>query len=114
MALVVLNGPAIEAGESLSDALDCTGGRVVRLTMASQWNSAPITFQISSDGEGYNNLHHANGKEIVVEVVPGAAVLVSADMAAGLAFLKIRSGTSAAPVSQRDRRQFAVAIEDGT
>jgi hypothetical protein len=57
MALQVLNGPVIEAGESLSDALDCTSGSIIRLTMPAQWSpQAVLTFSISSDGNGFNDL----------------------------------------------------------
>ena len=37
MALVVLNGPAIDAGESLSAGLDCSAGPIVKITMPPGW-----------------------------------------------------------------------------
>jgi len=112
MSLTVLNGPIIQAGESLSDGLDCTAGKIVRLTMPATWNGGNITFQISSDGNGYNDLYDHMGNEATVVVVPGAAIpMVWEGITRCAAFLKIRSGTRKHPVIQEAQRDFAVAIE---
>jgi hypothetical protein len=112
MTLQVLNGPFIQAGESLSDAVDCSAGELVRLTMPGAWtDAAPLTFQISTDGVFYNDLFTLDGHELTLPVVvPGAAVLVSHDVGRAVAFIKFRSGTRAAPVAQDMLREFAVAI----
>jgi hypothetical protein len=113
MTLSILNGPVIEQGESLSDGLDCTSGAIVRLTMPSDWTPANLTFQISSDGNGYNDLFAPNGEEVTIVVVAGSAVVLAhlAVYLRAVAFLKVRSGTHDHPVEQAERRQFAVAIE---
>jgi hypothetical protein len=113
MTLQVLNGPFIQAGESLSDAVDCSAGELVRLTMPGAWtDAAPLTFQISTDGVFYNDLFTLDGHELTLPVVvPGAAVLVSHDVGRAVAFIKFRSGTRAAPVAQDMLREFAVAID---
>jgi hypothetical protein len=113
MSLVVLNGPIIEAGESLSAGLDCTAGTIVRLTMPAAWSGANLSFQISSDGAGYNDLFTIDGREIVIPVVAGTAVVVAplSDYLKAVAFLKVRSGSRTWPVSQAEQRDFAVAIE---
>jgi|RhiMethySRZTD1v2_1073278.scaffolds.fasta_scaffold833603_2 hypothetical protein len=113
MSLAVLNGPVIEAGESLSAGIDCTGGNIVRLTMPANWTGANITFAISSDGNGYNDLVNTDGEEVTLVVVPGSAVVLGqfGDYLKAIAFLKIRSGTRSHPVEQEDRREFAIAIE---
>jgi hypothetical protein len=113
MALSVLNGPTIQAGESLSDGLDCTSGSIVRLTMPPEWTPANLTLQISSDGNFYNDLVDMDGKHIVLTVVPGSAVVVAplSDYLKAVPFLKMRSGTPAHPVKQADRRDFAIAVE---
>lgn len=112
MALIVLNGPIIAAGQSLSDGLDCTDGDIVRITMPSTWTGANLTFQISSDGAGYNDLYRADGTEVVIPVVPGTAVVVAGlgDILKAFAWLKVRSGTRQFPVVQAAQRDFAVAI----
>jgi hypothetical protein len=113
MTLQVLNGPFIQAGESLSDAVDCSAGELVRLTMPGAWSAAaPLTFQISTDGEFYNDLFKLDGHEVTLPVVvPGAAVIVPVDVGRAIAFIKFRSGTRGAPVVQEMLREFAVAID---
>ena len=113
MPLQVLNGPVIEAGQSLSAGLDCTSGNIVRLTMPYAWDGANLSFQISSDGFGYNDLFTIDGKEIVIPVVAGTAVVIAplSDYLKAVAFLKVRSGSRAYPVTQSAQRDFAVAIE---
>lgn len=110
MALTILNGPIIEEGQSLSDVLDCTGGHLVRVTMPADWTYAPLTFQSSSDGEFFNDLMGMDGKEITVQVVPGTGFVLSPDFTISLAYIKFRSGTRNAPVVQKERREFAVAL----
>jgi hypothetical protein len=113
MALQVLNGPIIAAGEALSDGLDCRAGQIVRLTMPAGWTPANLSFQISTDGQGYNDLVSFDGQEVVMPVVPGSAVVVAPldQYLRAVAFLKIRSGSRTRPVVQEAQRDFAVAIE---
>ena len=62
MGLTVINGPFIQAGESLSDGVDCSGGDAVRITMPGAWSGGNLTFQISTDGALYNDLFTARGQ----------------------------------------------------
>ena len=112
MALTILNGPVIAAGESLSDGINCTAGQIARFTMPAGWTNANITFAISSDGNGYNDLFDADGKEITMTVVAGSAVVVAQfeQFFRAIAFIKIRSGTRAYPVVQQERREFSIAL----
>ena len=120
MPLVVLEGPTIAAGESLSDGIDCSGGEIVRITMPYTWDNAPLSFQFSTDGNGYNELYHVAGEAgnfVSYEVVlkqgtPAHAGLVMPEQfGRGINFLKIRSGTRNAPVVQKEARTFAIAID---
>ena len=112
MPLTVLNGPIIPAGESLSNSVDCSAGKIVRLTMPAGWNGGNITFAISSDDGGYNDLFTPDGHEFTMVVTPGAAIPIAFDgLTRCMAFLKIRSGTRLHPVAQQQQRDFAIAIE---
>src|SRR5262245_3630982 len=106
MPLTVVNGPTIGAGQTLSDVVDCTGGQLVRITMPSDWTPAMLSFQLSSDDIGYNDLYDIHGKLVAIEVIPGSAVLVPELLGNAAAFLKFRSS---AP--QAEQRTFAVAIK---
>jgi len=116
MALVVFNGPTIAAGQSLSFGLDCTSGRLVRITMPAAWAGANLSFQISTDGTFYNDLFSIDGTEIIIPVVAGTAVVVAQLGAAleAIQFLKLRSGSRSYPVVQPAQRDFAVAVETAT
>jgi hypothetical protein len=107
----IIPGPIMQPGESLSPAADCRDGKIVRLTMPAQWTDAVLSFQISSDDQGYNDLYDHTGNEVIVRVVPGSAVIVPVDLLAAAAFIKFRSGTHEYPVPQPEQRDFAIALE---
>src|SRR5436190_21995840 len=105
MPLQVLDGPVIAAGEALSNAVDCSRGHLVRITMPAGWTRAPLTFQISSDGGGFNDLVGLDGYEIMfTNVVPGSAVVVPSSTGRAVGWLKVRSGTRDEPVPQAEGR----------
>src|SRR5204863_451696 len=106
--LVVLNGPTIAAGESLSDGLDCSGGPIVKVTMPASWDAANITFQTSTDGLFYNDMFDTEGHEVSFKVYAGTAIWVDRMR---MGWLKFRSGTRDNPVPQKEQRAFAVAID---
>lgn len=111
MPLTVIDGPIIRAGESLSEPVDLTGGNLLRITMPKTWGDAEISFQISTDGELYNDLINWNGQEVRLPVTTGAAVLLPADLMRGIGFLKIRSGSTSNPREQDEQRNFALTVE---
>ncbi len=115
MALVAVIGPTIRAGESLSDGLDLSSGDLLRLTMPLEWTPAPVTFQISTEGQNYNDVFNLDGYEVTLPVVvPGSAVIVPLDVGKAIAWIKFRSGSRANPVPQEADRTFAVAISTYT
>lgn len=111
-ALEVRVGPIIEAGQSLSNGLDCRGGVLVRITMPLIWTPANLSFQISTDGIDYNDLFTSERGEVLIPVVPGAALVLNqfGDFFHSFDYIKVRSGSRLWPVIQAARRQFAVAI----
>lgn len=111
MGLLIINGPIIQPGELLSNAVDCSGGDVVRITMAFHWTPANLSFQISTDGVGFNDLFDVDGEEVVLPVVPGVAVPINREWAKFWNFIKFRSGTREYPVIQTpDQREFAITL----
>jgi hypothetical protein len=110
--LKVLDGPFIEAGESLSSAIDCSGGQLVRITMPSDWTAAPLTFEFSTDGTSFNDMFDLKGFAVTIDhVMPGSGVIIPEDIGRAIAWIKFRSGTRGNPVNQEGGRLFAVAIE---
>jgi hypothetical protein len=109
MPLTIINGPIIQAGESLSEGIDCSAGPIVKITMPGNWSgAAPLTFQTSSDGIMYNDIFEPDGQELKFTVMAGTGIV---GMRLNAGFVKFRSGTREQPVPQPELREFAVAID---
>jgi hypothetical protein len=108
--LLVLNGPTIAAGESLSNAVDCSAGLPVRVTMPADWTPAGVSVQISSDGNFFNDCFDHTGHEIVMVVVPGTCVTIPEEWGRLMGFIKFRSGGRDNPVVQEAQRDFSIAM----
>jgi hypothetical protein len=108
----VVSGPTIANRASLSSVLDASTATVgiKRITMPVDWTPAWLTFQISTDGTNFSDLYFADGKLVIVTVVPGATIPVKGDVwRAG--YFKFRSGPPNAPVIQLAARTFTCFVE---
>ena len=108
MPLTIINGPIIDAGESLSAGIDCSAGPIVKITMPGNFVGDTITFQTSSDGIMYNDIFQPDGTELMFRVIAGTGII---GMRLSTGFVKFRSGTRERPVIQPELREFAVALE---
>ena len=111
MAVLMLNGPTIPAGESLSTAIDCAQGVPVAIAIPTTWVSAVCTFQISGDGEFFGDLFDLMANEITVNLEPGTVVRLDPEKNRGAAFIKLRSGSRATPVVQHEQQDFKIFID---
>jgi hypothetical protein len=111
MAITIVDGPTIRAGESLSDGVDCSAGTIVRITVPQEYTSANLTFQVSSDGGFYNDLYTADGEEITITAKPDTGIVVHEVWTRSINFIKLRSGTREHPVKQKGDCKFAIAVE---
>lgn len=94
----------IANGQSLSDAIDLGGLRLVSIVMPSAWTAANLTFQVSHDGTTYNNLYDAGGSEVTTTAAASRYIYLDPAFWSGIRFLKVRSGTSGAAVAQGAER----------
>ena len=89
---------------SLSDAADLGDETLCGVIVPSTWSTAAISFLAATTLTGtYYPLYSASGAEVVTgSITGGTAVWVALDPAdfAGVRYLKVRSGTSAAAVNQ--------------
>ncbi len=91
----------IASGASLTDTINLAGLRLFAIAISDEWTSADLTFQTSLDaGETWINLYDQNGVEIVAVAKGGTYVSLDPVQFAPLQYLRVRSGTSAAPVAQ--------------
>ncbi len=111
MPLTIVDGPTIAAGESLSDGADCSSGGIVRITVPQEFTPANLTFQVSSDGNFYNDLFNAHGEEITIVAKPNSGIVVHEHWTRSIAFIKFRSGSRSHPVEQKVDCRFAIAVE---
>jgi hypothetical protein len=112
MTLQIVDGPTILKDESLSDGADCSAGDIVRITIPQEFKDANLTFQVSSDGNGYNDLYDVRGNEITVAAQPDSAIIIQGEIwGKAINFIKIRSGTRAHPVLQTVDCKMAIAID---
>jgi hypothetical protein len=111
MPLAIIDGPTIAAGDSLSDGIDCSSGEIVRITVPQEYTAANLTFQVSSDGNFYNDLFSSSGEEITVSAKPSTGIIMGERWVRSIGFIKFRSGTRDYPVRQKVDCKFAVAVE---
>jgi hypothetical protein len=111
MSLEILDGPTIAQGESLSDGIDCSGGDIVRITVPQEYTKANMTFQVSSDGNLYNDLHDPAGNEITIVAKPDSSIVIAERWGRVFGFIKLRSGTRSHPVEQAVDCRFGIAIQ---
>jgi hypothetical protein len=69
-----------------------------------------MTFQVSSDGNLYNDLFDDQGHEIAITARPSSGIIIDRSWARTVAFITLRSGTRAAPVKQKEDCKFAIAV----
>jgi hypothetical protein len=110
MALIIIDGPHFKAGESVSDVIDVTAGRIIRITCSVVWTPAILTFMISTDGQSFNDVYDYHGQVVAINVVPGAAILVPEVFGQAAEYIKFRSGTPQVPVVQENDSNFAIAV----
>jgi hypothetical protein len=111
MSLEIVDGPTIPAGESLSDGADCSEGGIVRITIPQEYTKANLTFQVSTDGNFYNDVFDVHGNEITVAAQPNSAIIIHERWTKSVNWIKFRSGTRTHPVAQQVDCKFAIAID---
>jgi hypothetical protein len=93
----------IGAGASLSTAVDLGGMVLTRILLPSGWDAADITFQESADNSTFYNLYNGSADtEYTIQGAASRSVIIPPADILGLAWLKVRSGTSGAAVNQVD------------
>jgi hypothetical protein len=95
----------IAAGQALSPEVDIGTKSLVAISLPPNWTAAGLSFQASFDGETWGELVDTTNTAITVAAVAiaggnPAQIAVNPAQWQGIAALKIRSGTSGAPVNQ--------------
>lgn len=112
--LTTTKNAVIDAAASLSAVIDLEGYIVSAIEMPAAWTAAGLTFQACSTKDGtFVDLYDDGGTEVSANAAASRAVAI--DAAAGslsaIRYLKVRSGTSAAPVVQAAERTLVLILK---
>jgi hypothetical protein len=101
MAILINKPVTISAGQSLSLPVTINPNTLGGLVIPANWTSAGvITFQVSSNGTDFYDLYDDTGALVDWAVGAGNKVVSAAHSDSFWGYIKIRSGTVAAPVVQ--------------
>ena len=103
---MLANLPAkIAAGESLSEGVDCSGGRVVRITIPDNYteHATPVmTFQASADGVNYHDLVNDEGQQVTITARMATTIHVAQVWTMALGWIRVRSGSKSNATPQTE------------
>lgn len=102
----------IDAGGTVSTAIDMDIGRVIGVIIPAAFTPADLTFLVSADGDNYYPLYDYDVERSIVYVATGVERYVTTLFIDWMAVraLKIRSGLSSAPVIQDLARELKLVL----
>lgn len=93
------------AGQSVSDAQNLNQRVLLELWMPAAWTAAGLTLQQSRDGAtGWSDVYDQDGGEVTLQAAAGRCIKLRPNTLLGAGFVRLRSGTGAAPVVQAVQR----------
>jgi hypothetical protein len=97
-------------GAGLSQSSNISVGNTVldTLLVPAGWDAANITLLGSIDGTTFFPVHDAAGIEVTLTAAAGRIVRFPNNFRLGFPFLRVRSGTTAAPVTQTVARTVEI------
>ena len=111
--IVVVDGPTILAGQSLSDAIDMVsqqGKAIAGLLVPFDMPPIHVTFQLSQGPDDFRELWSVHGYQVAVMLNPGARMVFDTNWSLTADYMKIRTGTAATPIVQAANRHFMTII----
>ncbi len=99
----------IANGASASAALDLGGLHLAAIAMPAVWTAAALSLQTSFDGVTWFDVFNSDGTELLLTVLASQYILLDFTKTIALGqMVRLRSGTSAAPVVQGGARTLSV------
>lgn len=99
----------IAAGTSISDGVNLTGRSLIRLTIGAAWTAADLTVQTSRDGVAWYDLYDEYGTPYTIKAAADRAVFINPGPLLAVNYIRLRSGTPAAPVNQASAATITLA-----
>lgn len=100
----------IANGAALSSAVAINRGTLLGIILPT-FTSASLSFQVSEDGVTYREAFDAANAAIAVSASVGDRYIQAPAALAGAAWIKVRSGTSGAPVNQGAERVISLIVK---
>jgi hypothetical protein len=100
----------IVSGQSLSGAAALGAGVLAGIVLP-VFTSAALSFQVSEDGVTYREAFDSANVAIAVTASTGDRYILAPAALQGAPFLKVRSGTSGAPVNQAADRVISLIVK---
>lgn len=94
----------IANGASLSGVVNLGGTSVLAVIMPASWTAANLTVQASMDGVNFYDLYTASGTEFMITAAASRCLMLQPADVLGARYVKLRSGTAAAAVTQGAER----------
>lgn len=105
----------IANGASLSNAVYTGRYLVTGILMSSSWTTASLSFTgAASRGGTHGVITDSDGTELAVSASAGVAIALTSaemDLLSSFVEIKVRSGTSAVPVSQGGERTLLLVLK---
>ena len=103
----------IDAGQSLSNVIDCGADFAVGLITPADWTIAHVSILISTDGVNFFDLFHLRAGttspiEFKINIVPNAILAIDPDAMLMGRYLQLRSGERDKPIPQEATRVFTI------
>lgn len=89
--------------------MSLTGRSLIRLTIGAAWTAADLTVQTSPDGVAWYDLYDEYGTPYTVKAAASRAVFINPGPLLAVNFIRLRSGTPAAPVNQASAATITLA-----
>ena len=98
----------IPSGQALSAGVRTDCNHVMSLSLPAAWTAAVLTVQASQDNATWRNVFDEFGAELTIQAAVDREVFLPPVRLAAYGFIRLRSGTSAAPVNQGAARDIVV------
>lgn len=100
-------------GQSQSTVLDITDRVILAVELPATWTAANITLLASQTAGGtFLPVKNQDGTDLTITAAAAQVNVISALLTQGLRYVKLRSGTPAAPVVQLADRVINVATQE--
>jgi hypothetical protein len=115
MPQVITATAHIDAGQSLSDTVDCGDNYVVGMIMPPNWTTAHVSVLLSTDNINFSDLFtfdadSTSATEYIFNVAPAVMIAINPTTMLPARYLKLRSGKRSHPVPQTAARDFTVMM----